>query len=100
MTDVDDAAVIAIAEAVAARLQTVCPLLNWPKGRGTLNEAEAATYLGIGMDFLRQLRQEGRIPYRQIGRRIVYAAPDIARFLDDCSSDALAVQEKTGACHP
>ena len=89
MTDVDDAAIKAIAEAVAARLQLTCPLPHWPKGRGTLNEAEAAVYLGIGMDFLRQLRQEGRVPYRKIGRRIVYTASDIARFLDACSCDSL-----------
>lgn len=90
MTDVDDAAVQAIADAIAARLQLTIPLPHWPQGRGTLNEAEAAAYLGIGMDFLRQLRQEGRIAYRRIGRRIVYAAADIARFLQECSNETRA----------
>ena len=89
MTDVDDAVVEAIAEAVVARLQIIYPLPNWPKDRGTLNEAEAAAYLGIGTDFLRQLRQ-GRIPYRKIGRRIVYTSADVASFLEKCSSTSLA----------
>ena len=88
MTDVDDAVVEAIAEAVVARLQMICPLPDWPKDRGTLNEAETAAYLGIGMDFLRQLRQERRIPYRKIGRRIVYTSADVACFLEKCSSNS------------
>ena len=51
MAEIDDVAVKAIAEAVADRLQTLCSLPHWPQGRGTLNEAEAAAYLGIGMGF-------------------------------------------------
>lgn len=90
MIDADDSVVTAIAAAVAAKLNTSPQLPNWPEGRGTLNEAETAGYLGIGMDFLRQLRQEGRIPYHKIGRRIVYTASDVARFLDACSCDPLA----------
>ncbi len=83
---VDEALIQAIANAVASRMGIVHQLPGWPDGRGTLNEPETAEYLSIGVEFLRQLRQEGRISHRKIGRRILYAPADIAAFLDDCSS--------------
>ena len=79
----------AIADAVVARMRVASPLPGWPAGRGTLSESETAEYLSIGVEFLRQLRQGGRISHRKIGRRVVYAPADVSAFLDACRSTAL-----------
>ena len=73
-----------IAEAVARRLRVSLALPGWPEGRGTLNESETANYLGIGTDYLRELRQTGRITYTAQGRRITYSVRDVAEYLDRC----------------
>jgi Helix-turn-helix domain len=56
----------------------------WPEGRGTLSEPETAAFLGIGQDFLRELRQTGRISYTAQGRRVTYSVRDITEYLDRC----------------
>jgi len=73
-----------VADEVAARLKPCLPPPGWPEGRGTLSEPEAATYLGIGQDFLRELRQEGRISYTAQGRRVTYGVRDIVDYLERC----------------
>lgn len=77
----------AIADRVAARLRPCLPPPGWPEGRGTLSEPEAAAYLGIGQDFLRELRQDGRISYTAQGRRVTYSVRDILEYLDRCRRD-------------
>lgn len=72
----------AVANAVVTRIQQYTTLVGWPEGKATLSEAETAAYIGIGTDFLRELRSERKISHRKIGRRIVYAAVDIAEFLE------------------
>ena len=95
MNVITEEGIQAIADAVASRIALNQPLPGWPEGRGTLNEAETAEYLSIGADFLRQLRQEGRISHRRIGRRIVYAPADVAAFLDACRSDSRSNPKST-----
>jgi excisionase family DNA binding protein len=61
--------------------------LGWPVGRGTLSEPEAAAFLGIGADYLRELRTTGRISYTAQGRRVTYSARDITDYLERCRHD-------------
>ena len=58
MVDVD-----AVASAVVARIQKYTTLIGWPEGKATLSEPEAAAYIGIGTDFLRELRQDKKISH-------------------------------------
>jgi excisionase family DNA binding protein len=74
----------AIADAVAARLRPMVLPPGWPEGRGTLSEPETAAYLGIGQDFLRELRQAGRISHTAQGRRVTYSVRDVVEYLERC----------------
>ena len=96
MAELIEERIQAIADAVASRIGAMQILPGWPEGRGTLNESETAAYLSIGAEFLRQLRQEGKISHRKIGRRIVYSPADIATFLDDCGTSDAPVHWKKG----
>ena len=80
--------VSAVADAVVERLRALLPPAGWPEGRGCLSEPEAATYLAIGSDYLRELRQEGRISYTAQGRRITYSPRDVAEYLERCRRGA------------
>jgi hypothetical protein len=82
MLDPDD--VDAVADAVVNRLRPLMTLPGWPEGRGTLSEAETAAYLGIGQDFLRELRQTGRISFTAQSRRVTYSVRDVAEYLERC----------------
>ncbi len=57
--------------------------------RPSLNEAEAASYLGISVSALRKSRMNGPRanhlpppPYVKLGRRVIYRVADLARFLE------------------
>lgn len=61
------------------------PDLNRPN----LNEADAAFYLGLSVSSLRKSRMNGPRanhlpppPYVKLGRRVIYRAADLARFLE------------------
>jgi excisionase family DNA binding protein len=47
----------------------------------TMKEEEAAAYLGVGVDLVRRLRNEGIIPHVRLGDRVVYYAPALDEFL-------------------
>ncbi len=58
--------------------------------RPSLNEADAAKYLGISVSALRKSRMNGARanhlpppPYVKLGRRVVYRSADLARFMED-----------------
>ena len=80
--------VSAVADAVVERLRALLPPAGWPEGRGCLSEPEAATYLAIGSDYLRELRQEGRISYTAQGRRVTYSPHDVTDYLERCRRGA------------
>lgn len=57
--------------------------------RPNLNEADAAFYLGLSVSSLRKSRMNGPRanhlpppPYVKLGRRVIYRAADLARFLE------------------
>jgi len=61
------------------------PDLNRPN----MNEADAAFYLGLSVSSLRKSRMNGPRanhlpppPYVKLGRRVIYRAADLARFLE------------------
>jgi Helix-turn-helix domain len=74
----------AIAAAVAERVRPLLAPPNWPECRGMLSEPETAFYLGIGADYLRELRQTGRISYTAQGRRVTYSVRDVTNYLEKC----------------
>lgn len=57
--------------------------------RPSMNETEAANYLGISVSALRKSRMNGPRtnhlpppPYVKLGRRVIYRSADLARFLE------------------
>jgi hypothetical protein len=61
------------------------PDLNRPN----MSEADAAFYLGLSVSSLRKSRMNGSRanhlpppPYVKLGRRVIYRATDLARFLE------------------
>jgi hypothetical protein len=80
----DPATIAALAEALAEKLRPTMLPPGWPEGRGTLSEPETAAYLGIGADYLRELRQAERISYTGQGRRVTYSVRDVTEYLNRC----------------
>ena len=70
--------------------------------RQSLNEAQAANYLGISVSSLRKSRMNGPRanhlpppPYVKLGRRVIYRAADLASFLE---SNLASWPERPTAC--
>jgi len=55
--------------------------LDWPAGRLALTEEEAAAACGVGRHVLRDLRLQGRLVHRKLGKRVVYLREDLSDFL-------------------
>ena len=47
----------------------------------TLTERQFAEFVGLSLSFVRQLRQQGRIPFVRIGGRVLYLKADAIEFL-------------------
>jgi len=63
--------------------------MNTSEPNSSLNEKQAAAYLGISVSSLRKSRMNGLRegfmpppPYVKIGRRVIYRMTDLHRFLD------------------
>ena len=86
----------AIADAVAHRLRSLLPPPGWPADRATVTEPEFAQLVGLGADYVRDLRMAGKIPHRRVGRRIIYAAEDLMTFLSQNAPGRGGNSEKSG----
>jgi predicted site-specific integrase-resolvase len=51
----------------------------------------AAKILGVSAETLDRYRKKGKLPYRQIGDRIVFTECDLVTFLDSCSIPATII---------
>ena len=61
------------------------------------NKATAAKTLGISTETLDRYRKLGKLPYHQIGDRILYSESDLIMFLEACAipaSNILTNREK------
>ncbi len=54
----------------------------FPDSSFTITEQEFADALGISIQLVRQLRQQGRLPHVRINRRVLYLKTDVPRFLE------------------
>ncbi len=88
-TDPSGAAVVSLTlnreilrELIAEILREVVPQLDWPAGRLTLTESEAAAACGVARHVLRDLRLSGQIQTRKLGRRVVYSRADLLAALE------------------
>jgi len=54
------------------------------------NKKSAAKVLGISVETLDRYRKMGKLPYRQIGDRVIFTESDLATFLDLCAIPATA----------
>jgi len=63
-------------------VQEVLCLLDWPQGRLTLTEAEAAQCLGVPRHALRDARLAGQLHGHRVGKRVVYSRQDLMDFLE------------------
>jgi excisionase family DNA binding protein len=57
-------------------------------GERYLTDLEVSEHLKISRRTLQDYRNEGRIPYYQLGGKILYRESDIQRLLDDAYRDA------------
>jgi excisionase family DNA binding protein len=56
-------------------------LLKSPFKNVTLNAESASKLLGVHPNTLYKLRREGRIPYLNINRRVLYSASDLLKYI-------------------
>lgn len=56
--------------------------IDWPPGRITLNELEAAAALGVKRHVLRDARLAGLIDSLRIGKRVCYRRSDLLAYID------------------
>jgi excisionase family DNA binding protein len=56
-------------------------LLKSPFKNVTLNADSAAHLLGVHPNTLYKLRREGKVPYLQINRRVLYSAADLLKYI-------------------
>jgi DNA-binding FadR family transcriptional regulator len=68
-----------LVRAVVAETLASC---DWPPGRVSLTESEAAEACGVGRHVLRDLRLAGRVKARRLGRKIVYTRDDLLGALN------------------
>jgi len=52
------------------------------------NKASAAKALGISIETLDRYRTKGKLPYRQVGDRILFTEGDLCTFLEMCAIPA------------
>lgn len=57
-------------------------LANSSSESDLLSREQAANRLGISMRNLDYLREAGRLPFIQIGRRVVFSPLDLERFIE------------------
>lgn len=69
-------------EVLETVVQEILGLLDWPLGRLTLTEQEAAQAIGVPRHVLRDARLAGELHGRRVGRRVVYTRSDLIAYLD------------------
>lgn len=47
-----------------------------------LSNAEAQAYLGVGPDFFKALRADGRLPYYKVGKMVFYRKSAIDKLVE------------------
>lgn len=47
-----------------------------------LSNAEAQAYLGVGSDFFKALRADGRLPYYKVGKMVFYRKSAIDKLVE------------------
>jgi len=55
------------------------------------NKRGAAQALGVSVETLDRYKKNGRLPFHQIGNRIVYTENDLSTFLESCAIPATAI---------
>ena len=51
----------------------------------------AAKALGVSVETLDRYKKNGRLPYHQIGDRVVFTESDLTAFLDSCAIPATVI---------
>ena len=54
------------------------------------NKKNAAKALCVSVETLDRYKKAGKLPFRQIGDRVVFTESDLAAFLDSCAVPAMA----------
>jgi len=55
------------------------------------NKRGAAKALGVSVETLDRYKKNGRLPFHQIGNRIVYTENDLTAFLESCAIPATVI---------
>ena len=77
------------------------PSTPWPSNPGDLpiflTQAQLADLLAISIRTLERQRHDGEsIPFRKVGRRILYGRDDVLRHLDACAYRSTAETKQGG----
>jgi excisionase family DNA binding protein len=54
------------------------------------NKRNAAKFLGVSTETIDRYRKKGKLPYHQIGDRVVFTENDLIAFLEACAVPATA----------
>ena len=55
------------------------------------NKRNAAKVLGISLETLNRYKKMGKVPFRQIGDRVLFNESDLIAFLENCAISATAM---------
>jgi predicted site-specific integrase-resolvase len=58
------------------------------------DKRSAAQALGISIETIDKYRKRGKLPFRQIGDRIIFTEGDLTAFLDLCAVPATVIPTK------
>ncbi len=68
------------------------PLLN---GERYLTDKEVSALLKVSRRTLQDYRNEGRLPYIQLGGKILYQESDIEKTLEECYREAFRLKDRS-----
>ena len=68
------------------------PLLN---GEHYLTDKEVSARLKVSRRTLQDYRNEGRLPYIQLGGKILYRESDIEKTLEECYREAFRLKDRS-----
>ncbi len=81
-----------IRETIRQVVAEVLATIDWPAGRLSLTESEAAAACGVGRHVLRDLRLAGTLRARKLGKKVVYTRTDLLAALEIVQSDGNSVK--------
>jgi excisionase family DNA binding protein len=61
---------------------------EWEIVSEVFSKKQAAAFLKVSVETVNRNLKSGKLPYRKIGKRVVFTESDLAAFLDACAVPA------------